>query len=45
MAGFCFNGILDRNTSNCSVVGFRAVRPGGWRPLCERNLEVNVESI
>ncbi len=45
MAGFCFNGILKHNTSNCSVAGFRAVRPGAWRPLSERKPEVNVDSI
>ena len=45
MTGFCFNGILKNTTSHCSVGRFRAVRPGGWRPLSERNPEVNVESI
>jgi len=43
MAGFCFNGILNHNTSNRLVGGFRAVRPGAWRPLSERNLEVNLD--
>ena len=45
MTGFCLNGILKNTTSQCSVGGFRAVRPGAWRPLSERNPEVNVESI
>jgi hypothetical protein len=45
MTGFCLNGILKNTTSHRSVGGFRAVRPGAWRPLSERNPEVNVESI
>ena len=44
MTGFCLNGILKNTTSHRSVDGFRAVRPA-WRPLSERNPEVNVESI
>jgi len=45
MADFCFNGILKHTASYRLVGGFRAVRPGGWRPLSERNPEVNVDSI
>lgn len=45
MAGFCFNGISKSSTSSCLTGGFRAVRSGAWRPLTERNPEVNVESI